>query len=58
MFDAVASVLLEGGACVPFKKHGVQDSFGSVGPQDYLQEHYGLTAAEIQKHAKELLAKK
>ncbi len=56
--DAVGAVLLEGGCCVPFKKHGVEDRFGSVGPQDYLQEQYGLTAARIAQEAKKLLAKK
>ncbi|MDL2254323.1 transketolase family protein [Ruminococcaceae bacterium OttesenSCG-928-I18] len=56
--DAVASVLLESGSCIPFKKHGVYDRFGSVGPQDYLQEHYGLTAEVITENVKALLAKK
>jgi len=29
------------------KKVGVKDQFGSVGPQEYLQEYYGLTASVI-----------
>ena len=45
--DAVAGVLLESGASVKFKKVGVQDQFGSVGPQAYLQEYYGLTALAL-----------
>ncbi|MCL2589247.1 MAG: transketolase family protein [Oscillospiraceae bacterium] len=45
--DAVADVLLESGVPVKFKKVGVQDVFGQVGPQAYLQEQYGLTAAKI-----------
>jgi len=45
--DAVADVLLDAGVPVKFKKVGVQDQFGSVGPQAYLQEFYGLTAAAI-----------
>ena len=56
--DAVAAVLLENGAAVPFKKHGVMDRFGSVGPQDYLQEHYGLTAEKIEENAMALMARK
>ena len=45
--SAVADVLLESGVPVKFKKVGVQDEFGQVGPQNYLQEQYGLTAAAI-----------
>jgi len=45
--DAVADVVLDAGVPVKFKKVGVMDQFGSVGPQNYLQEHYGLTAARI-----------
>lgn len=36
----------------------VNDEYGEVGPQDYLQQRYGLTAENIQKKAKELLKKK
>jgi transketolase len=39
------------------RKVGVQDEFGSVGPQDYLQEYYGLTAVEIVKAVNEVLKK-
>lgn len=56
--DAVGACLLESGLAVPMKKLGVQDEFGSVGPQDYLQEHYGLTAQNICEKATALLAKK
>jgi len=45
--DAVADVLLHSGVAVKFRKLGVEDRFGSVGPQPYLQEHYGLTAENI-----------
>ena len=45
--DAVADVLMGAGVLAQFTKVGVQDRFGSVGPQGYLQEHYGLTAAAI-----------
>ncbi|MEA4894615.1 MAG: transketolase C-terminal domain-containing protein [Oscillospiraceae bacterium] len=52
--DAVASVLLENGACVPFTKCGVMDRFGQVGPQDYLQRQYGLTTENLAVQAEEL----
>jgi transketolase len=45
--DAVGAAVLESGVPCVVRKHGVMDEFGSVGPQDYLQEHYGLTAAKI-----------
>jgi transketolase len=52
--DAVGAALLESGLPVKFRKHGVHDEFGSVGPQDYLMEHYKLNAAEIVRNAVEL----
>lgn len=55
--DAVASVVAE--HCpVPVFKHGVNDSFGEVGPVDYLAKRFGLTADEIVKHAKALVNRK
>lgn len=45
--DAVSDALLQNNCPTPMKKVGVRDKFGSVGPQDYLQEHYGLTAKMI-----------
>jgi transketolase len=45
--DAVAATVAEMGLAVQFRKIGVQDRYGSVGPQDYLQEYYGLTAENI-----------
>lgn len=56
--DAAGAVLLENGACVPVKKLGVNDAFGSVGPQDYLQEHYGLTAAKVAEAAEAVIGRK
>lgn len=56
--DAVASALLESGVPCAFKKHGVEDRFGQVGPQDYLQEVYGLTAARLKEVIRETLSKK
>ncbi|MDR3336752.1 MAG: transketolase family protein [Treponema sp.] len=45
--DAVGAALLESGVPARMHKLGVNDAFGSVGPQDYLMEHYGLTAAKM-----------
>ncbi|MCL2618367.1 MAG: transketolase family protein [Defluviitaleaceae bacterium] len=53
--DSVADVLLSEGVRTKFRKLGVQDQFGSVGPQPYLQEFYGLTAAKIAEAIKSML---
>ncbi|MDR2632675.1 MAG: transketolase family protein [Treponema sp.] len=45
--DAVGAALLESAVPVKMRKLGVKDEFGSVGPQDYLMEHYGLSAAHL-----------
>lgn len=55
--DAVAAALLEKTG-VPFAKHGVQDQFGQVGPVDYLQEQYGLTAKALVETCRQVLARK
>lgn len=50
--SAVADVLVE--HCpVPLKKVGVEDRFGQVGTQDFLQKEYGLTAEKIIEKVKE-----
>lgn len=54
--EAVGAVLLESGRPVPMKRVGVRDVFGSVGPQDYLQQHYGLTAERIVEAAEQALS--
>lgn len=56
--DAVGAALLENGVCATMRKIGVAESFGSVGAQDYLQEHYGLTAAKIEEAVLEMTGKK
>lgn len=56
--DAVCAGLAEAGCLTPVRKLGVNDVFGSVGPQDYLQQFYGLTAEKVAEAAKELLKKK
>jgi transketolase len=50
--DAVLSALSELGILKPLTKVAVKEEFGSVGPQDYLQEFYGLTAKGIVDAAK------
>ncbi len=55
--DAVSAVVVEN-CPVPLKKHGVQDEFGQVGPQDYLQEVYGLTAEALVQSIEETLKRK
>lgn len=55
--DAVAAVLVEN-CPVPMKKHGVNDLFGQVGPQDYLQQVYGLTAEDLVKSVEATVARK
>lgn len=45
--EAVATTLLEAGVAPKFKRIGVNDRFGQVGPQDFLQKEYGLTAENI-----------
>lgn len=53
--DAVAEVLLEAGVSIKFKKHAVSERFGSVGPQDYLKEYYGLTASKLVESVKAVI---
>ena len=53
--DAVSDALISAECLVPMKKVGVQDEYGQVGPQDYLQEYYGLTAVEIIKAVNDVL---
>lgn len=56
--DAVASALMENGALLAFAKHGVEDRFGQVGPQDYLQEEYGLTAEKLAQITRNTISRK
>lgn len=55
--DAVASVLVANKP-VPMLKHGVQDEFGQVGPQPYLQEVYKLTAKDLAETVEKAVALK
>lgn len=42
----------------PLEMVGVQDEFGEVGPQDYLQTRFGLTPEKIVEKVKAVLARK
>ncbi len=56
--DAVAAAVLESGIPCAFKKHGVMDLFGQVGPVEYLQEVYGLTSEKLKEVIRETVSRK
>lgn len=57
LYSAVCDVLAR--TCpTPAEYVAVEDVFGEVGPQDYLQVRFGLTAANVVKKIKEVLARK
>lgn len=55
--SAVAEVLVESDP-IPMERIGVQDEFGEVGPQSYLEELFGLTAPFIVERVKKVIARK
>ncbi|AFG36236.1 transketolase family protein [Spirochaeta africana] len=55
--SAVAEVLVEGYP-VPMQRIGIQDEFGEVGTQGYLQKRFGLTADRVAAAAEQLVARK
>lgn len=55
--SAVAEVLAEH-VPTPLERVGVKDVFGEVGPQDYLMEHFGLTASHIAEAVKKVIRRK
>jgi transketolase len=55
--SAVAEVLTDRRP-VPQRRIGIQDEFGEVGTQEYLQERFGLTAANLAAEGKRLLERK
>lgn len=57
LYSAIAQVLLEE-APIPAGAVAVEDEFGEVGPQKYLAERFGLTAAHIVNAAKQVIARK
>ena len=57
LFSMILEVLAE--RCpVPAQCVAVEDEFGEVGTQGYLQERFGLTAAHIEEQVKAVLARK
>lgn len=57
LYNNVLEVLAE--RCpVPAACVAVEDEFGEVGTQDYLQKRFGLTAAHIEEQVKAVLARK
>ncbi len=57
LYSAVCDTLAK--SCpVPVGCVAVEDVYGEVGPQDYLQEVFGLTAAHIVEEAKKTVARK
>jgi len=57
LFSAVADTLVR--CCpVPMASVAVEDTYGEVGPQPYLQQKFDLTSAHIQRAVKEVLARK
>ncbi len=55
--SAVAEVVVDN-KNVPMERVGVNDSFGEVGPQDYLKRRFGLTAENIVANVNKVLARK
>lgn len=56
--SAVAEVLSEHRANVPFKRVGIMDRFGEVGTRDYLIEAMGLTPEDITSAIEQVIAQK
>lgn len=57
LYSAVADVLIAN-APVPVEYVAVEDSFGEVGPQSYLEQRFGLTVEAIVEKAKRAVARK
>ena len=57
LFSAVSDVVCRTYP-VPVEPVGVQDQFGEVGPIDYLQTKFGLTAKDIEVKAKFAISRK
>lgn len=55
--SAVAEVLIEN-KLVPMERVGCEDEFGEVGPMEYLQQRYKMTALDIVKKSKRALSRK
>ena len=57
LYSAVLEVLAEN-CPVPAANVSVEDEFGEVGTQGYLQQRFGLTAEHIEQQAKAVIARK
>ncbi len=57
LYSAVADVIVSE-RLVPMERVGVEESFGEVGPEDYLRKRFGLTAEHIVEMAKKAVARK
>jgi len=55
---SAVSEALAGSCPVPLEYVAVEDEFGEVGPQSYLQERFGLTAKHIISSVKAVIARK
>jgi transketolase len=55
--SAVAEALVEEEP-VPMERIGCQDEFGEVGPEAYLRERFAMTAQDIVKKVKKVIARK
>ena len=53
--DAVASVIAGSGKGCVFKKHGIQDTFATIGYAEDLYAHYGLDANGIVDKVREMM---
>lgn len=57
LYSAVTEVLAQ--RCpIPVERVSVEDEYGEVGPQSYLQERFGLTAEHAAAQARAVLARK
>ena len=57
LYSAVSEVLAEERP-TPVECVAVEDCFGEVGPQDYLQERFGLTAAHVADAVRKVIGRK
>ncbi len=53
--DAVASVIAESGKGCVFRKHGIQDTFATIGYAEDLYSYYGLDANGIVDQVREMM---
>lgn len=54
----VAELLAENNVNVRFKRHGIDELFGQVGTQDFLQKEFKLTSEDLESTIKSILEEK